>query len=526
MYHNNLFTQFRNNNYFKLISYLVLFVFSLTSCGGGGGGATTANNNTSNANIKSVLTEQNDEARNAVSKFVEFTQQYDDAIALLNDWVDFFPLEDSDIPFIENDLDNISETLEPLADELVTSTTNLISLEQQIQNSTAGVQVKSVDPVTIAGALALLTILGAGAAAAKGAMDAYKDCSKLPRNFDELDTQYTSRVLECTVQNMPQSAANAIKAVVTTIGETLVVNALPHGKVKTVAEIGHNLESVHQVQELIGERQESCSTENNAQIKALNRLIAADVTVDDLNPGDLYIGQASDGPGPSVFPSIPEGDWAFLAFSKDNARAFVQCVHISADETATLTIDFIPIDQFGENIPGTDIPDNTFTANISVPGFITTINPDLVSAANNDTDPTLLAISAIENPFGGLSNQKSITIQLDPLQITGPGIYDFGVIFSNINGQVAVGQAILTYISSDIKNVTNDSRNGTPVIFATSGGGNITFSSYGAADGDKLIGSYSANITGTQVNGINSQGDDIDQDLTGVITGNFNLTVQ
>ena len=144
-----------------------------------------------------------------------------------------------------------------------------------------------------------------------------------------------------------------MKAVVVTSGETAVVHALPHGKLKVAAEVLDAVEAGYHVQEFIGLKQDGCSPldpQDNPRIQnsvPINNMAAA--LQDDISPGDLYIAQ-SDGSDDGVFPFIPEGDWSFLAFTPEHKATYIPCVHVSADQTTDITIVITPIDEVKEQL--------------------------------------------------------------------------------------------------------------------------------------------------------------------------------
>jgi len=298
--------------------------------------------NGNNETIKILYEDQNEEASKTATAFIDFTEAYEDALDSLNS------LEPDD-PNIEDVLDDIYATLGPLADDMVASTTNLISLEEQIQSALVSTQVIKPGGF-VTGTLGLLTLLGGAAAAGKGVVDVWGECSTSPQLPDETVSAHAARILECIVSNAPQASFDAIKAVVVTLGETVGISALPHGKVKVAAEVWSAGESVHHVHEFFGVKQDGCSPQDNPRIQnsvPINGVAAA--LQDDISPGDLYIAQ-SDGSDDGVFPFIPEGDWSFLAFTPDHKAKFIPCVHVSADQTTDITIVITPIDEVKEQL--------------------------------------------------------------------------------------------------------------------------------------------------------------------------------
>lgn len=311
-----------------------LFVLSLIIC--------TIGCDVNNETIKILHEDQNEEASKTATSFIDFAEAYEDALDSLNS------LEPDDPNALEV-LGDISATLGSLADDMVASTANLISLEVQIQIQSALVSTQVIKPKgLVQGTLVILTISGAAALIGKGVVDVWGVCTSLPQLPGEHNTQHAARILTCIRDNAPQAVLDTMKTVVVTSGEAVAVHALPHGKIKAAAEVLQAGEAGLHVTDFIGLKQDGCSPldpQDNPRIQnsvPINSVAAA--LQDDISPRDLYIAQ-SDGSDDGVFPFIPEGDWSFLAFTPDHKATYIPCVHVSADQTTDITIVITPIDE-------------------------------------------------------------------------------------------------------------------------------------------------------------------------------------
>ena len=156
-----------------------LFVLSLIIC--------TIGCDVNNETIKILYEDQNEEASKTATAFIDFTEAYEDALDTLNS------LEPDDPNTLEV-LDDISAILGSLADDMVASTTNLISLEEQIQSALVSTQVIKPGGF-VTGTLGLLTLLGGAAAAGKGVVDVWGECSTSPQLPDETVSEHAARRL-------------------------------------------------------------------------------------------------------------------------------------------------------------------------------------------------------------------------------------------------------------------------------------------------------------------------------------------
>jgi len=136
---------------------------------------------------------------------------------------------------------------------------------------------------------------------------------------------------------------------------------------------------------------------------------------------------------------------------------------------------------------GTDF----FSASINVPGYSLAFNPtqlktDFVYWQPNWTDPvvTLLRITASE---GTADVDETVSLSLDPRQISGPGTYSVGYYYDEmVDG---LFQASLSYRTPDILTA-----GGTPLGFGTDSG-TLSLTSYGETAGDRIAGTFSATIS-------------------------------
>lgn len=166
--------------------------------------------------------------------------------------------------------------------------------------------------------------------------------------------------------------------------------------------------------------------------------------------------------------------------------------------------------------------DGSFSVSISIPGFSVFFDPDLVIASNDAASSgqvvvnNVPTITALENPTS--LQFESFTLYFDPRQISGPGDYILRTLDQMLLNQN--GEASIVFQGQDIKNVDD----GSPVVFQATGG-TVSLTEYGENNGDKLVGSFSASISGDRVTGTDGNGDPIVSTLTGTMNGSFNLTI-
>lgn len=161
----------------------------------------------------------------------------------------------------------------------------------------------------------------------------------------------------------------------------------------------------------------------------------------------------------------------------------------------------------------------SFTASVSITGYTLSFSPTTALASNQGSIggafnvDSLPAIESIEG--SGLSGEV-VAFLFDRRQIFGAGSLSFGTSDSVFGTQAA--EVVLTYSGPDITHADN----GADVVFDSTGG-SVTLTSYGTSVGDRLTGSYLANISGTRrTNAAGTQS----ATLTGTVSGSFDLEIQ
>ena len=167
--------------------------------------------------------------------------------------------------------------------------------------------------------------------------------------------------------------------------------------------------------------------------------------------------------------------------------------------------------------------DSAFLAIPSVSGWNLSFTPGLVGASNNGWYSGDTTVSNLPGILAGEGTTQATVLQddlismtFDRRQITEAGTY-------SANGEREVienqnGQVYLTYSTPSI--VHED--NGSDVIFAATGG-TVTLTSYGENSGDRLTGTYVVTISGTRTATADGS---IEQTHTGTIFGAFDVEIE
>jgi len=166
---------------------------------------------------------------------------------------------------------------------------------------------------------------------------------------------------------------------------------------------------------------------------------------------------------------------------------------------------------------------DSFSVTINIPGFPLSFNPTLVIGANDAAATGDVNVSNVPTIFA-FENAMSLSLEMfalyfDPRQIDGPGDYILRSLDQVLMEQI--GEASIVYVDNEIKNVDD----GTPVVF-TSTGGTVSLTKYGENDGDKLVGTFSATISGDRVYGVDANADPLESTVTGTMNGSFNVEVK
>ena len=171
--------------------------------------------------------------------------------------------------------------------------------------------------------------------------------------------------------------------------------------------------------------------------------------------------------------------------------------------------------------PDSNIHPDTLTMNFDIPGFNINFSPTIVTAAKTGGAEHILIIAAIENPQSTLNSQNFFGIQIDSRQINGAGTYTIGMVLEEIDPEVQAGQAAVLMRLNDITNTTDGS-----IVGFVSNSGTIAFTEFNAISGDRISGSYSANVLGERVTGIDEEDNEIIEIVTGSVNGEFSMIIQ
>lgn len=316
--------------YYSLIRLFVLshMIFTI-ACNGNNG------SDVDNETIKILYEDQNEEAIKAANAFIDFTEAQEDALDTLNSL-------DPDDPNASEVMEDIAATLEPLADAMEESTSNLISLEEQIQNALENGDVQAQADIVITGTVLIaLTAIGVYAVTATDLMKEMNKCFELPT---------AAEVLPCIIKSWKPGLENAGwdsgKVVVTSV----VTAPLSKGKIGLAVKACKVKQTGDKVNTLFGVGEEFVSQQENQDKHMIQYNVPinsmADAPEDDISLVPIYIAQ-SDGSDDEIFPFIPEGEWSMVAFAPDHEREPIPSVKVSANQTTEVTIDITPIEGCG-----------------------------------------------------------------------------------------------------------------------------------------------------------------------------------
>ncbi|MDD5382344.1 MAG: hypothetical protein PHH60_01640 [Candidatus Margulisbacteria bacterium] len=250
-------------------------------------------------------------------------------------------------------------------------------------------------------------------------------------------------------------------------------------------------------------------------------IITPSKTVDDVHPY-LFVIPNYGSTGTSVKAVVYRGGVA----TEFSSPLLIRNFGSTANDILTILISNVDNSQdisFTYNLGPTPGPPNvdTFEATVTIKNTDYPFSPiTIVGGFGSYSSPpfvrnNLPAIAATEGAPGNI-HVDMISIVTDPNTITSTGVpYDFNE--GDKVFQQSIGEATLIYSTPAITNVDD----GTEVGF-DSNGGTITFSSYSTTAGDRLIGTFSANVTGTR--DTNQQGQPhTSETLTGTISGYFDV---
>jgi hypothetical protein len=565
----------------KIIVYHLILFFIITpflaSCGSSGG--TDGTNNTSGTDpVADTASDQNRSAKDAILGAVDLAIAIDSGRGLIEDFFGSMdPSQEEIKEFVENNLyeaANLIGQLEVLAadaqsgaDEFNASIEELKRLENIIINSIG----KDIDASVytsrdaralglVGSALVILTVIGAAAAAGKGAADAIHECDYIvlcDPMPDTKDPKYGDCVvkitekLACYITKWPRAAAEAITGTISTGVTTVASWAAGVQEWKTIKfliDAYSTYDSADSIKKAFGIRR--CDQDANS---FMYRQIQ-EVDIDTLTPDDVYIGTSENG----TFYNVPEGYWTFLLLEDGQMRKVSHCVDATGESPMEEHVTLIPIEAIQDNdkdgflgiegdcddqnpsthpdaiedcTDGIDNNCNTFfdcddsqcdgdaacqgsqpetivNVNVDIPGH-GTFNPDFKIAglgtcsSSSSLFPTIYAGSGGMNPDPLNDDILSIVLNND----LGVGTWD-----------LATGECDTPHVFFSTKDILEEGFVW-PVGFS-SYSGSITLEEYGTQYGDRLKGSFSVQVDGSQQLCPTPECD-VYKEITGTISGSF-----
>jgi hypothetical protein len=165
---------------------------------------------------------------------------------------------------------------------------------------------------------------------------------------------------------------------------------------------------------------------------------------------------------------------------------------------------------------------NSLQLTVNIPGVTTSFTPTVISATNEAEVGGEVAVNnaiGIEAYESISLNSDIFALLLDQRQIFAPGTYSLGEVPAVFEDQSSEGS--IAYQSADLTNADD----GSPVAFVTSSG-QITLLEYSVLSGSRLSGSFTAIISGDRVTGVDNNGNDTIESITGTLSGDFNVVIK
>jgi len=209
-------------------------------------------------------------------------------------------------------------------------------------------------------------------------------------------------------------------------------------------------------------------------------------------------------------PSFPIGEFCSLTSPTTPSEP-------PADEDMTL-----PPGPIGPDVDIPPLPDGfpglgVMAVNISIPGFSTSLTPELTTGVRvtdptgDGTIPALVVVRATQNAADP-SNIKVLDVTFNPSQIAGASTVGVGTLDQLID-DLAVPASVLL-ISPDVKDSDGQS------VSFESVSGTVTVTTVDFASGGRVVGTFSVTIQGTRED---AEGND--EIITGRVAGNFDVPV-
>ncbi len=573
----------------ELLIYHIIFFFIITpflsSC-------SSSSNSTDSSNIPSstdttvtdAVDSQNRSAESAISGAAEVETDLKSGRALIEDAFgtvspnqeaieDYVYAHPEDaatliakLTELANDIQSAASTFSASIKELKDQE-NIISDSLESGNDETSVVIRDSQSIgLVGGALVLLSVFGAVAAAGKGAADAIHECDGLPEcnpmpaatdaRFAEC-MKWRAEKLACIIQKWPKAAGEAIKATISN-GVTDISSWAAGVKewktIKFLIEAYDTYDDVDSIKKAFGIRR--CD-DTDGYLKTDNpdfRQIQA-INPNDLTPDDIYIGTSQNG----SFHNVPKGDWTFLLMEDGHLRKTTICVDANGNSPIQSLVKLVPVraltdddkDGFSE-VQGdcndqnaaihpnaaevcTDGVDNN--CNMLIDCYDSSCDAHESCQDNTPADVTLSANVNIPG-YGGFSpNFKAIALgecddstnkYMVPVVYGSTGgdtlnILTSDVLTLHLNNDMGTGTWNLGFGPCDTpilffssKNII-DKRDGTPVVFGSESG-SVTIQTYGTQYGERLTGSFDMDVMGSQCLDAACENE---TEITGTITGTF-----
>lgn len=161
---------------------------------------------------------------------------------------------------------------------------------------------------------------------------------------------------------------------------------------------------------------------------------------------------------------------------------------------------------------------SSFSADITIPGFSLSFDPSISAAIPSVwfRPQSTVAVVAAE---GSDINSAYMLITLNPNVLSGPGTF-------NVSNDLTSSAALIVYATPEIKHAAP----GLPIdgtsAALSSFAGTITIDTLGQSIGETIAGSFSVQIAGNQVTGVDARDNPISVQHTGTASGSFSVTIE
>ncbi|MCH9739370.1 MAG: hypothetical protein K0U38_00820 [Epsilonproteobacteria bacterium] len=509
----------------KRVLFSFVVVVAMLGCGSGNG------ENTDQTVAKNSYEQQNKYAEESFSHSYEFFEALDESNELVknvlgDDWIDTEWTEDDiETMLSENEIETLSDQLItiftdkviPSAEKAETAINALVnSSPNNLQKASIfSKKIVTMEPVALAGAVTAATITAIIAFTLKAIHEGLK--------FKAAAEKMTpvEKIVDATgvLYRANKVAKESGKAAVLSARDSVVFNGLQAAAqakklhtLKTALSTASDLNDGAGIFLGINEcKAEASSNKQNLLSQSIEiEIIPVDNTDESIHNSDeevlnnnteiSYMGKSdSDG----TFYNIPEGEWSFYAYKDGHVPTPVGCVTVN-DNTDEVSVNMTPIDSTkddGNSDFTTLLPQNGLNLTINIPGYTGEFEPAI---AGFTAGPIIVAGSA--NPL----TEDHFTMFFQDPELSSNGTYPIT--------NASTGNTRFVFHSPQITHEDTEA----PVFFYTQSG-SVSLIEYGSNRGEKLSGSFTAQVEGEQricmdVNCNNTQY----QTITGTMSGTFN----